>query len=121
MIIIDTNMLLYAVENKTNVIKQLKHEDSSIAITDATAMELEHIGMGSSEIARNARIAMGIVKKEKLRIVKTGIKNADQAILRAAREHKSEVATSDKELIDKLKERGIKIYILRQGRLVVRA
>ena len=61
---------------------------------------------------------MEMLKKEEIRVVKTG-KKADKTIMDYAAKNECAVATNDKKLLKALKNKGIKILRLRQRKYII--
>lgn len=115
MIILDTNMLLTALENKIDImteVARIMDTSYSLAIIDKTLQELEGKKMG--------RLAQEYIKKNNIAIIPTAQdKNVDNLILDHATSH-TIVATQDKKLKEKLKKRKMGIIIIRQKRYLAR-
>ncbi len=113
-VLLDTNMLLATVQFKTDVF-------SANSFTLSSCIdELKKIAKRKSKDGMNARVVMNILEKNKIP-VSAAAKKGDAAIIDYATKHGCAVATNDKELIIKLKQRKVKVYRLRQKRLLVEA
>ncbi len=119
-ILLDTNMLLAAV--------QFKAEWPQKAFTLSSCMdELEKIGLVDNPLklqlskqTMQARATLALVKIKKLNVVKTE-KKGDSAIIDYAVRNKCAVATNDKLLIERLKKKSVKVYRLRQKKILIEA
>ena len=111
-IIIDTNMLM-----EKNIIGQARKFGQPI-ILSSVIEELKRIGIGKGKNAKKAKLALEIIEKKRMDIVITE-KKGDNAILDYSRDNKCIVATNDKELIKKLKNREVIVLRLRQGKYLV--
>ena len=114
-IILDTNFLLIPAQFKVDIFSEI-HRISvfkyDICILDKTVDELNKIideQKGKNKSA--AKLALDLIKVKKLKIIKTEEGGVDDLLLG---QKEAIIATSDKELIKKLKSKGIKIIRLRQ-------
>ena len=112
-ILLDTNMLMAAVQFKA------KWPDKSFTLSSCID-ELEKIALGKKNDSMHARAAIKILKLKKIPIKKTD-KKGDAAILDYALRQRCAVATNDKKLIRKLQSKSIKVFHLRQKKLIVEA
>jgi len=114
-IILDTNFLLIPAQFNIDVfseIDKIADFNYELCVLDKTLDELKKIieqQKGKHKAA--AKLALDIVKAKKLMILKTGPGNVDGLLLE---QNDAIIATSDKELIKRLKNRGIKTIRLRQ-------
>ena len=115
LIILDTNMLMLIAEG-VNVFEQIEEKlaiKPRYIVLKPVMKELEKLASsGKPGIARKALFAKQIAEKycEIVDVEKEG--NVDDIILEYAREHNAAVATNDRELRRKLREKGIpEIYI----------
>ncbi len=115
-IVLDTNFLMLPVQFKIDIFEEFR--GSELITFSACIKELEKIAAGRKKDAAAAKIALNLVKKEKIRIVKTG-KKADKAIMDYAAKNECAVATNDKKLLKALKNKGIKILRLRQRKFII--
>ena len=116
-IVIDTNFLLIPAQFKVDIFSEIDricHFGYSLCVLDKSINELEGIS-GKDKPA--AKLALSLIKAKKLKIIKTNEKKSvDDLILDM---NNVIVATLDKELIRKLKEKGTKIIRLRQKKYLV--
>ncbi|MBI4162552.1 MAG: hypothetical protein HY513_02620 [Candidatus Aenigmarchaeota archaeon] len=113
-LLLDTNMLLAAVQFKAGVL-----EKNSFTLSSCIE-ELEKISKGKNKDASNARVVLKILEQNKIPVISTH-KKGDAAIMDYAVRSKCSVATNDKVLIGKLKEKKVKVYRLRQKKMLVEA
>lgn len=114
-ILLDTNFLLIPGKFKVDVFSELeKFGRPELYTLDIVVKELEKISNGKGKDAGNARVALSLLKKNKVKVLKTKNKNTDSEIERIASEDDYIVCTQDKKLIKKLKAEGVKIIFLRQ-------
>src|SRR3989338_9464239 len=111
-IIIDTNMLM-----EKNILEQAKRFGQPI-ILSSVIEELKRLSSGKSRNAKKAKLALEIIGKKGMSIVMTD-KRGDNAILDYVRDNECIIATNDKDLIRKLKNREITVLRLRQGKYLV--
>ena len=111
-VVIDTNMLM-----EKNIIEEAKKFGQPI-ILSSVIEELKRLSSGKSKNAKKAKLALEIIGKKGMSIVMTD-KRGDNSILDYCRDNKCIVATNDKELIKKLKNREITVLRLRQGKYLV--
>ncbi len=116
-IILDTNFLLIPGKFKVDVFSELERFGKPELFTlDLVVSELEKLSKGRGKDAGNAKLGLELVKKNKVKTIKSSGKNTDSEIERLAAEEDYIVCTQDRELIEKLKREGIQIIHLRQKR-----
>ena len=106
-IVLDTNIILDSIKFKVDLfteIDKICDFPYKIAIIDKTLEELEN--------KRNSRLALELIKKKDINIIKTDEGYVDNILLRLDNNHI--IATNDKELKTKLKKLHKKIITLRQ-------
>ena len=122
-IILDTNFLLLPAQFKIDIFEELKEFSQHIFTFDVCIDELEGIAKSGGRKSVQARVALDLLKKKRIKIIKTGEKNADIAILKYVKTIKKDgdlsVATNDRKLIKTLKNNGINIIRLRQKKYLV--
>ncbi|MBS3136729.1 hypothetical protein J4401_07290 [Candidatus Woesearchaeota archaeon] len=117
-VIFDTNFLLIPCLFKVDIFAEadkLILEKYSSCIVEQSIRELKKImTSGNGREKRAALFALSIIKKKKLEILFFSGKDADSAILEAARANDIIVATQDRELKIELKKLKKKTLVLRQ-------
>lgn len=113
-ILIDTNMFL-AVKSLDVFSALRKH--GTLATVSPCVKELERIAKSRKRSASAAKIALSLLKKNRVRVIKAR-KPADPALVSYGKKGFA-VATNDRKLIKALKNNGIKVIRLRQKKLVV--
>jgi len=105
MIIIDTNIII----DCKNLMKEIKKfsEFGEPVILDTTIKELERMKN------RKGNLALELIKQYNIKIIKSNEKSTDEGIINIATKNDL-VATNDKNLIKKLKLKGIGVLRLRQ-------
>ena len=116
-IILDTNFLLIPGQFKVDIFSEIDRVcpfSYDLYVLDKSINELERI-MGKDKPA--AKLALSLIKAKKLKILKTSEKKSVDDLILGMND--VIVATLDKELIRRLKEKGTKIIRLRQKKYLV--
>ena len=113
---LDTNFLLVPVQFKVDIFRQLRGND--LVTLDLCVKELEKISKGKGKSAEHSKIALDLLKKRKIRIIKAN-KPTDSSLMNYAQQHNCAVATNDRKLIKRLKNKGIKVIRLSQKKYIV--
>ncbi len=100
MIVLDTNALLYAIQNKIRIEDYCAEE---IVIPSSVIIELSRLSLKN----RNAKIALEMTKNYKIIEV---VSRGDEGIIEAARISGGSVITSDQALRKRLSKDGIKNF-----------
>jgi len=108
-ILLDTSFLISAIKYKIDFLNELKGHE--LVILEPIKIELEKLIKGKKKGNLEAKIALELIEKNKIKIKKTDIKEADDAL---ANENEI-VATQDKELKKRLK----KIITIRQKKFLI--
>ena len=122
-IIIDTNFLISMVRFKIDLFSELQRICDfkyTVFIVNGIVNELEKLaetGKPKDKIA--AMISLELIKKKKIKIIKTPsknkrVKNVDLLILNLIKKGNFIVATQDKELKREIRKKGVPIIALRQ-------
>ncbi len=114
MIILDTDFLINSIKFKIDVISQIKenHPKKEIAIIDKTLDELKNLN------SLNSKTAINLIKNKKIKIIKTKKdKIVDDLILEYVKKEDL-IATQDKKLKKRLKEKNIEIITIRQKKYI---
>ena len=119
-IIFDTNFLLVPIQFKVDVFSEVGRIcdfNYQLCILDKSINELENIiksQKGKSK--RAAKIALQLIKAKNIKIISTkDIEgSADDSIVELANKDEHIVATLDKELKKRLKQKGVSLISLRQ-------
>ena len=118
-IIIDTNFLLIPGEFKIDIfseIHKIAHFQYKMFIIDKTIDELSKIindKKSNSKDKLDAKIGLKLAESSKVDKIKSETSNVDDAIVENS-DKDTIVATSDKELKRRLREKGVKIINLRK-------
>jgi rRNA-processing protein FCF1 len=115
MIILDTDFLINSIKYKVDIFKEIKEKypKQTISIIDKTIEELKKINNS------NAKASLKLIKIKKLKIIKTKKdKIVDDLILEETKKTDI-VATQDRVLKRKLKNKGIKTITIRQKKYIM--
>ena len=115
---IDTNMLTAILEFKIDVFEEITKKLGKIEflILEQTIEELEKIKNTKGKEKKKAGFALKVLEKKKWRLEKIPNKNCDDALLELS--EKAIVATNDKELKKRIKEKGGEILFIRQKKFI---
>jgi rRNA-processing protein FCF1 len=120
-LILDTSFLMNAMEGKIDIMSELrKFGEPKLSTLDLVVKELEGFSVGRGRNARNAKLSLGFIKNEGVRVIKAGGKNTDNNIVSYAGNRKMDVCTTDAELKKTLMRRGVGVVTIRQGRYLVK-
>ncbi|MEK6932633.1 MAG: ribonuclease VapC [Nanoarchaeota archaeon] len=111
-IVLDTNIILDAVKFKVDLFEEIRRISNfpyKIAILDKTLEELED--------KPNAKLALSLIKKKNINIIKTNQGYVDDMLLDLDKNHI--IATNDKELKNKIKKLNKPIITLRQKKYLI--
>jgi len=124
-IILDTNFLLIPIQFKVDIFSEIDRICSfnyQICVLDKSVSELENIMKNQKgKSKRAAEIALGLIKPKNIKIIPTKDmeKNTDDIIVEIVNKNEHIVATSDKELKKRLKQKGISLISLRQKKYLI--
>lgn len=120
-ILIDTNVWIYAAKNKIDLIELIKKKFGLVGIytPNVVIKELEKLQLSARKGADKAaaKLALQIIRQRRLPQPKLS-EYGDKAIIQWAKAEGAAVLTNDLELRLRLKQAGVKVYCLRQGKLV---
>ena len=123
-IILDTNALIYAAKYKVDILREIRTKFGLTAVSVPTSVldELKMLAKTAEKATDRdaAWLAYQIVREKKI-IEKKMQGTVDDAILDYAVKNKAAVLTNDIRLKAKLKEAGIKVYLIRQKKLIEEA
>lgn len=111
-IIIDTNFILTALKYRMDIFKDINEimdSNYKLFVLDKTLNELKNKPLG--------KLALDILNSKKVDIIKTNEGYVDDLIVERS-DKDTIVGTQDKELKKRLREKGVKIIILRSKKLV---
>ncbi len=111
--LLDTNFLLIPAQFRVDVFSELsKFGKPELYTIDLVLKELGKMR------SRKARLAQELLAREKVRVLHTGGRNADSALVKAASKG-FVVCTQDRALARRLKSRGTPVVTLRQKKYLV--
>jgi len=109
-VILDTNFIISTLKNKINLnLDKIITSSYQLKIIDKTIDELEKINN------KESKLAIKIIEKNKIKKIKTKGKDVDWEIVKNSNKN-TIVATLDKELKQRLKNKNIPIITIRQKR-----
>lgn len=123
--LLDTNFLLLPGQFKVDIFDELRRFGKDHLYTlDLVVRELQQLSHGSSRHSSSARLALHLVRDRGIAIIHTeedaDLDGTDKAIRNVARKGHFFVCTQDRELISLLKEDGVPVISMRQGRYLER-
>jgi len=114
--ILDTNFLIAVNKFKIDVFSELMGND--LFTLDTVINELEKISNGKGKDSVSARVALKLIKRKGLKILKSKERETDLSLLSYSKKG-YRIATQDKILKDKLKKNGRRIIFIRQKKYIV--
>ncbi len=114
-IILDTNFLTIPYQFGLDIFEEIKKivpENYELATLDSVIKELESLVKSKGKDSRAAKIALDLIEKKQVKILKTEKKNVDDSIVEMSNEN-TIAATNDKELKQRLKHKNVKVIYLR--------
>jgi rRNA-processing protein FCF1 len=115
-IILDTNFLISSINFKVDVFSELRGND--IFTLDNVIEELKKISTGKGKDSISARIALKLIKRKGLKILKSKEKETDLSLLNYGKRGYV-IATQDLNLKNKLKKIRAKFIYIRQKKYVM--
>ena len=122
-IILDTNFLLIPERFKVNIFEELDivvEEKYELIVPEGVVNELKRLAERKGKDGRAARVALVLMEKKKIKILKTKEDSVDKAIKELAKRFKNcAVATLDSKLKKDLLMEGKKVIYLRAKKYLV--
>jgi len=118
--ILDTNFLTIPSQFRIDIFRELEGLGKTYVYTlDRVVEELQVLASGAGHAATHARLALLLVKKNGIKIIKTKSpkENTDDLIVKIAKMGYV-VCTLDRELIKKLRKDKIAVVSMRQGKFL---
>ena len=112
-IILDTNFLTIPYQFNVDIfeeIDRIMEEDYELITLNKVVEELKRMKKGKDAIA--AKIGLELIEKKNVKVINTDEKKVDNAIVELADEN-TIVATNDKALRKKIKNKNLKVLYLR--------
>ena len=111
--LLDTNFLLIPVQFKVDIFSELtRFGKPELYTLDLVKRELERLK------SKQSKIALELIKKKKVKILKTSGRNTDSEIIKEAGKGFT-VCTQDRNLIKELKSKKISVISLRQKKYLM--
>lgn len=114
-ILLDTNFLMIPFQHNVDIFSELDRIlafDYSLYTLDRCVEELEKLSAGKSKLASSAKMALSLIEKKSINIIKTEQrKHTDHLI---AEQEGYIIATRDMDLIRDLRKKPFKVITLRQ-------
>lgn len=119
-VILDTNILIYSASEPFDLAYQLKLMGfSRVYVPSSVLWELESISKGKSrKLGRFAKLAMRIASSFEPLELRPAKPSVDEEICAAAKSEGHVVATSDAAIRRRLRQAGITVLYLKDGRLI---
>jgi rRNA-processing protein FCF1 len=122
-VLLDTNFILIPFTLNVDVFSQFRNRGDELFVLDRSLVELEYLTRKGNGVDKlNAKMALESVEKCGISVISSeeSFKKVDESIIDVAEEQNLAVATQDKELKQMLREKGLKVYYLRQKRYIMR-
>jgi hypothetical protein len=114
-IILDTNFLTLPHQFNVDIfeeINRIMEEEYELITLSSVIGELKKISESRGNDAVAAKIALELVEKKNVKVINTNNKNVDNAIVAIA-DKNTIIATNDKALKKKIKNKNVKVIYLR--------
>jgi rRNA-processing protein FCF1 len=119
--LLDTNFLLIPGKFRVDVFSELEAFGKPELYTiDLVVNELERLAKGRGRDARHARLGIELIKERGVQVLRGCAGSADLELERLASERDFAVCTQDRALQKRLKNEGIVVVFLRQGKFLVK-
>lgn len=106
-IILDTNSIIFAFSNNVDIFRAAEEQLGAEAVLSTGIIrELRGIGLGRTKEGRIARVALEVMGRHKIELVRDN-SEVDGWILEAAGKGEIDVCTNDSELKKRLKAAGL--------------
>jgi len=113
--VMDTNFLLLPYQYGVDVFGQLKElvPDGEIIVGSCILNELKRLAKNKGKTGSAARLALKILRLQKVNVVETGLP-ADRWIFSYARSYRASVCTNDRGLRQRIKRLRLKCIVLKR-------
>lgn len=119
--LLDTNFLLIPGKFRLDIFSELARFGRPEVFTlDLVVSELKRLASGQGRDSRHARLALDLIREKEVEVLEALGKETDSELERLASEQDFAVCTQDRALQRRLKNEGILVIFLRQGRFLVR-
>ena len=119
-IILDTNFLTVPYQFNIDIFEEIDRVvvgEYELTTLDCVVKELKKLKKSRGKAAASAKVALLLIKEKNVKVIKTGEKNVDIKIYRMADEN-TIVATNDRDLRRKLKNKNVKVLYLRSKKYI---
>jgi len=120
-IILDTNFLTIPYQFNIDIFEEIDRvveDEYELTTLDCVMEELKKLEKSRGKDAVAAKVALALIKERNVRIIKTGEKNVDIKVYRMA-DKNTIVATNDRDLRRRLKNKNVKVLYLRSKKRIV--
>jgi len=120
-IILDTNFLTIPYQFNIDIFEEIDRVvegEYELITLDCVVDELEKLKKTRGKNAAAAKVGLILIKEKNVKVIKTNEKKVDNVIYKIA-DNKTIVATNDRDLIKKLKNKNVKILYLRSKKHIV--
>lgn len=125
-ILLDTSFLIYAMQDNIDILSELRKFGKARLYTSSLVVdELKRFSEGRGRKAKNARLSLGFIERAGIEVIggvqasRAGGGNTDKNIVATALEEGMAVCTADRKLKKTLKENGVNVVTIRQGKYLV--
>ena len=120
-IILDTNFLTIPYQFNIDIFEEIDRVvegDYELTTLDCVVEELKKLKKSRGKDAAAAKVALILIKEKNIKVINTGEKNVDIKIYRMA-DKNTIVATNDRDLRQRLKNKNVKVLYLRSKKRIV--
>jgi rRNA-processing protein FCF1 len=119
--LLDTNFLLIPGRFRVDVFREMEAFGKPELYTiDLVVKELERLAKGRGRDSKSARLGLELIRKKEVEVLKGCAGSADLELERLASEQDFAVCTQDRALQERLRNEGVVVIFLRQGRFLVK-
>ena len=120
-VLLDSNFLLIPSKFRVDVFKELEIFGKPEPYTlDLVVREMEKIATKKGQDSRHAHMGLFLIDSKGVEIIKAKGRNTDNELERIGKEGGFIVCTQDRELIKRLRKKGIGVISLRQSKYLVK-
>lgn len=119
-VILDTNFLTIPYQFNIDIFEEIDRVvegEYELTTLDCVVDELEKLKKSRGKNAAAAKVGLILIKEKNVKVINTGEKNVDITIHRMA-DKNTIVATNDRNLIRKLKNKNVKVLYLRSKKYI---
>lgn len=117
--LLDANFLMAVGQFRIDIFHELMlFGKPEFCTLDAVVRELEKLAEGKGKDKKAARLALDLIGRKGIEVLKTGGEDADTEIERVAAEGDYTVCTTDKALTERLKREEVLVIGIKQKRLL---